>query len=224
MVFAAEPLAADGAAEWLRAGSSDPRTGELIETALAVLERGLAVAAATTGRAIGEPPGPEQILAARIGYGEGERVYEGRYAEALEIDPASNSMSARSRRLERIVPLSRMAGILGGRDRLPACEVMVPRVRADLDGGRFLPAALTIGEAVRATVAELEFALESPDHEQDMDRLAELLPDLLRMPSELLVEGEEGAGAALEEQFRPAVEAALELAERVIRRYRISSQ
>jgi len=224
IVFAGEPLDRTSAGEWLRQASLDPRAGELIRDGLAVLERGVAAACATTGRAIGEPAGPERLLAVRIGYGEGERVYEGRFLEAMDVDPGGGAPGPRGKRLDRIVPLPRIVSILAGREPILACEVMIPRVRADLDSGRLDPAALTVGEAVRATVAELEFALEDPEHEVDLDRLEELLPDLLAIPAELFGDRSPPAGSIEREQIRGRVGSALEVAERAIRRYRISGQ
>lgn len=224
VVFADRPLDGPSAADWLREGAAEPRIGSLIEAALLVLDRGIAAAGATTGRAIGEPVGPEQVLAARIGYGEGERVCDGRFSEALDVDAAAGGPGGRRARLERIVPLGRIAAILGGREPLHACEVMIPRIRADLDGGRPAPAILALPEAVRATISELEFALEDPGHEEDLDRLEELLPGLLRLPGRLLGEGTPPAGSAGMPELESEARSALEVAERVIRRYRVSTQ
>jgi len=224
VVLAAEPLDPPGAAGWLREATAEPRVEALVRIALASLDRGLAASASTTGRAIGEPFGPEQMLAARIGYGEGEKVYDGRYIEALEIDPAPGGPGARHARFERIVPLGRIAAILGGREPFHACEVMVPRIRADLDGGRLSPAILALPEAIRATISELEFTLDDPGHEQDLDRLEELLPGLLTLPARLLGNGSPPAGSADLRELERETRVALEAAERVIRRYRISTQ
>lgn len=224
VIFARNQMDPPAAAEWLRDAASEPRVGDVIGEALSVLERGTAAATAVTGRAIGEPVTPEDLAGVRIGYGEGERVYDGRFAEALEVDPADGGPTSRRARTERVVPVARIAAILAGRESLHACEVMLPRTRADLDAGRLMPAALTIGEAVRATIAELEFALESPEHEADLDRLEELLPGLLRLPVKLLGEGVRAAGSTDRPEIAAEVRSALELAERVVRRYRISTQ
>lgn len=224
VIFAGSPMNPPAASGWLREATSDPAVGELIREALAVLGRGTAAAEAVTGRVIGEPVAPRDLAGMRVGYGEGEQVYDGRFAEAFEIDPAGGGGDSRRSSTERIVPLARIAAILAGREPLHACEVLVPRVRVDFDADRLMPAALMVGEAVRATIAELEFALDSPDHEADLDRLEELLPDLLRLPVKLLGEGVPAAGSTDRPEIAAEVRSALELAERVIRRYRISTQ
>lgn len=224
VVFADTGLNSPEADEWLRRVSVEPEVGELIDSALATLERAVSAAAAVTGQAIGEPARADRLITARIGYGEGERVYDGRYMEALEIDPSGGAAGSRRERIERIVPLSRIAAILGGRESPHACEIMIPRVRVDLDTDRLMPAALSIGEAVRATVAELEFLLDDPGHEDDLDRLADLIPSLLAFPPRLLGEGSAIAGSVERGEIEAEVRFALELAERVIRRYRISVQ
>lgn len=224
VVFADRPMDEPTAAEWLREGAVEPRIEDLIDTALLVLDRGLAAACVTTGRAIGEPIGPERTLAVRIGYGEGERVYDGRFSEALEVDSVAGGSGARQARLERIVPLGRIAAIIGGREPIHACEVMVPRIRADLDGDRLAPAVLALPEAVRATISELEFLLEDPDHERDLDRLEEILPELMHLPDRLLGDGMPPVGSPGQAELESTARAALEVAERAIRRYRISTQ
>lgn len=210
------------AGAWLAGTEEDEITESLLEDALSALDRALATAAATTGRAVGEPVGLDQVVTARIGYGEGEQVYAGRFIEAADVDARGGTASPRRERLERIVPLPRIAAVLGGREPLLACEVMIPRVRADLDAGRLTPAALSIHEASRATLVELEFAVEDSDHEKDLDRLEELLDDLAALPGEVL--GGEVPGPDQEAGIAARIETGLVISERIIRRYRITAQ
>ncbi len=223
VVLASQPLAGEAeAGAWLAAAEDDETTQALLEDAMTAFDRALAAAAATTGRPVGEPVGVDLVVTARIGFGEGEQVYSGRFLDAIEIDARGGTASPRRERLERIIPLPRIAAILGGRQSLLACEVMIPRIRADLDGGRLAPAALSIHEASRATLVELEFAVEGPDHEADLDRLEELLPDLAALPGEVL--GAETPGPDEEAAIAARIETALAVSERVIRRFRITAQ
>ncbi|MDQ2622488.1 MAG: hypothetical protein M3Y45_05550, partial [Actinomycetota bacterium] len=223
VVLASEPLAGQSAAEaWLATTADDDVTQSLLEDALSTLDRALAAAAATTGRLPAEPAGVDLVVAARIGFGEGQQVYSGRFIEAVEIDARGGTASPRRERLERIIPLPRIAAILGGRESLLACEVMIPRVRADLDAGRVVPAALTIHEAARATLVELEFAVEGPEHEEDLDRLEEVLDDLAALPGDVLGPGEPRPGD--DPGIAARIESALRISERVIRRFRITAQ
>jgi hypothetical protein len=109
------------------------------------------------------------------------------------------------------------AAILGAREKAAACEVLVPRIRLDLDTGNDAAARLVIESAVGATIGELEFALEDEGHEQDLDRLEQLLPALAEVSARAAQGGEEPGDVRLAEE-------ALEVAERVIRRRRILEQ
>ncbi|MGC1851491.1 MAG: hypothetical protein WA687_03515, partial [Solirubrobacterales bacterium] len=61
--------------------------------------------------------------------------------------------------------------VLGGRERLDACETLVLRARADLDAGRRREAALQLRVGLEALLIELRDALADPDHEKDMSEL-----------------------------------------------------
>jgi hypothetical protein len=93
----------------------------------------------------------EHALAVRIGYGDGDRVAEGRYAAAYELPRAQR----RSRRREDLSPAERLAAIVGGREDQLACEELVLRARADIDAGRPREAALQARVALEAAISEL---------------------------------------------------------------------
>ncbi len=61
--------------------------------------------------------------------------------------------------------------MLGGREQLDACETLLLRARADLDGGRRREAALQLRVGLEAMLVELDGALADPGHEQDMAEL-----------------------------------------------------
>ena len=97
----------------------------------------------------------ERALVARIGYGTGDQVAEGRWDAALEV-PLTRRR--RERRVAALRPQERLAALLGGRDEPLACELLVLRARADLDAGRTREAALQLRVALEAGLAELEGA------------------------------------------------------------------
>jgi hypothetical protein len=94
---------------------------------------------------------PDKALAVRIGFGAGEQVADGRYASAWELPQEARARAKRSME----APEERFAAILGGRERVLACEGLVLRARADLDGGRPREAALQARVALEALLAEL---------------------------------------------------------------------
>lgn len=147
VIATAEPFAdAAAAARWLAAAGEDQ-----LASHLRVLERALHAYRVVTADPYGEPLSRERLLVARIGFGEGEQVAHGRWSEARELLPAPEPRKRR-RILE---PQARLAGVLGGRVPLLLCEELALRARRDLDAGRSRAAALQLGIAVDAALAEL---------------------------------------------------------------------
>lgn len=219
MVRAQEPLGSESEARvWLARLEDDDFTQSLLDETLAAIDRALAAEAAATGRPYAQSPALDQILAAKVGFGDGDHVSEGRFTEALEVDARGGTASPKRERTGRTRPIARIAAILGQKDQAAACEILVPRVRADLDAGRILAAGLAIETAARATVVELDGALDHPDHERDLDLLEGMFPDLTQMTDSLLSEGKPWAG--LGESLREP----LAVAERIIRRRRVLNQ
>lgn len=219
MIRAYEPLASESEAQgWLARLDEDEFTQGLLDEALTTLDRALAAEASASGRPYAQAPALEQILNARIGFGDGDHVSEGRFTEAMDIDARGGTAGSKRERLSRTRPLARIAAIIGGKDTARACEFLVPRVRADLDAGRTLTAALAIENAIRATVVEMDPMLNEPDHERDLDQLESMLADLTKMTDSLLAEAQPWAGLA------ESLEEPLAIAERVIRRQRIINQ
>ena len=89
----------------------------------------------------------DQAIAVRVGFGSGDEVAEGRYADARVLTPGSRGRS-------RHEPGERLAALLSGRDALMACEELVLRARTDLDAGRPREAALQARIALEAFLAE----------------------------------------------------------------------
>ena len=92
-----------------------------------------------------------QALVVRIGFGDGQSVADGMYAEAWEL-PAERHVTRRSME----APEERFAALLGAREEVLACEELVLRARADLDAGRLRQAALQARVALESVLAELE--------------------------------------------------------------------
>ena len=100
--------------------------------------------------------GREQALVVRVGYGDGERVSEGRWDSARELPALDRGLRGARGRSAALRPQERLAALLAGRDAALACEELALRTRADVDAGRLREAALQLRVALEATLAELE--------------------------------------------------------------------
>jgi hypothetical protein len=146
-------------------------------------------------------------LAVRVGFGTGEDLAEGRFAEAIEVPP-----SERRRRAELLRPQERVAEVLGGKASVAACELLLIRARADVDAGREREAALQLRVGLEALLAERE-ALAAPDQEKDFASLEERRGITGEAANEAL------AGALADERAAEVTET-LRICERVLRRKR----
>jgi hypothetical protein len=163
IIDVAEPLAdeREGAA-WLERAGED-----YLQRGLEVLDRTLHAHRLVMADPYVQPVGRRQLLVARVGYGAGEQVADGQWADAREL-------VLRQRRQPRqkiLEPQARLAALLAGRERPLACEELVLRARLDLDAGREREAALGLLVALDAAVAELSLDPTSPVL---AERLAEL--------------------------------------------------
>ena len=155
-VIDTDPFETDaGAAEWLdrlrRDGDALAAQAEDAARELnALLRAHRAAALDPSGRDV-VPAGANVV---RVGYGSGEQVAEGAFAEAYELPPADESSKVR-RRAAALAPDERLAAILGGREELLACEELVLRARSDLVAARPREAALQARIALEAVLAEL---------------------------------------------------------------------
>jgi hypothetical protein len=143
---------ADEAANWLDElrASKDALDGEL-RSALGVVNRALrSWRAARADPYVGELA-LERAVAVRVGYGGGEAVADGRYAEAYEVPGSRKPRVKRSME----APEERFAALLGAREPALVAEELVLRARADLTAGRPREAALQARVALEALAAEL---------------------------------------------------------------------
>lgn len=218
VILADQPLESEAAGDgWLDRFDDSDLTGDQLDEAVATLDRVRAADAAASGVPVGAPTRLDQVLAGRIGYGEGDQVASGRFLDAVDVDARGDTENKRRERAARTGATARTAAILGGRDTAGACEVLIPRIRFDFDSGNQEAALAMIAPAIEATIAELEFALEDEDHERDLDQLEEMLPGLGGILERTL-------GDQTEEADLEKAEQALNVAERVLRRYRILTQ
>jgi hypothetical protein len=210
------PFAAEGEAErWLdEATEAEETVDVLLGEGAALLNRALHAQAAAAADPHARELTPERAVAARIGYGSGEETAAGRFSAAREVDPRAAAQSRRRRQREDLRPQERVAAVLGGRERIDACETLLLRARADLDAGRDREGALQLRVGLEALLEELRGALTDPGHEEDMASLTERRR-----------EAGEAANAALYGDLTPerltAIIELLELCERVLRRRRV---
>ena len=166
VVSVREPFADEAAARrWLRS-AGEP---ELAED-LAVLGRALHAYRVVSADPYLQPVGRWQVLVARVGYGAGEEVAEGRWSDARELA----ARPARARRSRALDPQVRLAGVLGGHVPLLVCEELALRARLDLDHGRPRVAAVQLLAALDAALAELPAEPGGEPGGEFADRVGEL--------------------------------------------------
>jgi hypothetical protein len=140
----------DAAARWLSSADLDA----LADDALARLNRVLHAHRLASADPYAREVARAQALVVRVGFGDGDRVAEGRWDRAREL-PRAAAASLRPR-AAALRPQERLAALLAGRDAALACEELTLRVRLDLDAGRSREAALGLRIAFEAALAELE--------------------------------------------------------------------
>lgn len=111
--------------------------------------------------------GRHQALVVRVGFGDGDQLAQGRWAQARELPEPRK----RTRRAAAMRPQERLAALLGGRDAVLACEELALRARVDLDRGRHREAALQLRVALEAAIAELAPWVERPGVAEHLERL-----------------------------------------------------
>ena len=145
VVRAAPFSSTEEAAGWLSSADLD----EELEAAVAVLNRALHAHRVASADPYVTEVSAARALVARVGYGSGEEVADGRFGDAREM-PAAGARRAR-RSME--APEERFAALLGGREEVLPAEELVLRARADLNAGRLAEAALQARVAIEALLA-----------------------------------------------------------------------
>ncbi len=151
-----------------------------------------------------------QALVARVGYGDGERVADGRWDSAREL-PADARRGSRGGRARSAAlrPQERLAALLAGRDAALACEELALRARADVDAGRLREAALQLRAAFDAALAELEPWREQPGIAMRITELRGRADDVAEVSLAALKSGLDERQIALVVEILGRVEAAL---------------
>jgi hypothetical protein len=203
------------AAHWLdEASEAEEMTDTLVADGVRLLNRALHAQTVAGVEPQGHELTPERAVAVRIGYGSGEEIADSGFTAAREVDVRGGGASRRRRQQEGLRPQERVAGVLGGRERLDACETLLLRARADLDAGREREAALQLRVGLEALLVELKGALTDSDHAEDMGTLNERRSEAGTAANAALV-GE------LDAERTRQVRGLLELCERVLRRRRV---
>ena len=166
-----------------------------LAAAIRVVNRALASQRAAAADPYAADVSPEHALVARLGYGSGDAVADGRFGDAIELPRAGQ----RRRRRSMEARDERFAALLGGREERLVGEELVLRARADLNAGRTREAALEARIALEALRAELGD----------------------RAPADELERVSEAANAALEGRSPVGVDEAVAAMEAAIRRRRM---
>jgi hypothetical protein len=193
------------AGDWLSALRADPERADAeLAAALRLVNRSLHAHRVSSADPFGREVSASQALVARIGFGDGGAVSEGRFEEAWEL-PRRGPRTRRSME----APEERFAAILAGRERALPCEELVLRARADLGSGRPREAALQARIALESLLADLGPAAPGRAQlEEDRDLVGEAANAALR--------GE------LAEELEGAVREAVGRMEAVLRRHRLA--
>lgn len=215
-VRASEPFAAEQeAARWLEEASGDEaEVDELIAEGIGLLNRALHAHAVASGDPNLQSLTPRRAVSVRLGYGSGEEVASGEFSVAREVDARAGAATRRQQRAEELRPQERLAAVLGGRERFDACETLVLRARADLDGGREREAALQLRIGLEALLAELRDAVADPGHEEDIATLSSRRHEAGELANLALK-------ADLDAEQAKRVGELVEICERVLRRRRV---
>lgn len=152
------------------------------------------------------PVGRSHVLVARVGYGLGEEVADGRWTQARELIVPAHWQ----RRARILAPQARLAALLGDREQALVCEELALRARLDVDASRWREAALQVMVALDAALAELP---GDPTATALADRIEELHGerDPVAVAAQAALEGE------LPEPERQTVEFALGRIEAALR-------
>jgi hypothetical protein len=136
---------------WLSGLRADADAAEAeVEAAVATLNRAIHAHRAAKADPYARDVSADGALVVRIGYGPGDAVADGHFAQAWE-QPRERRRVRRSME----APEERFAALLGGREGVLACEDLVLRARADLDAGRLREAALQARVGLESLLAEL---------------------------------------------------------------------
>ncbi|MEA2141639.1 MAG: hypothetical protein QOI64_69 [Solirubrobacteraceae bacterium] len=143
----------EAAAAWLAGADLDALADAALARCNRVLHAHRIAAADPYAREVART----QALVVRVGFGNGERVADGRWDRARELPrPGPRALRGGVGRVHALRPQERLAALLAARDAALACEELTLRVRLDADAERWREAALGLRIAFEAALAELE--------------------------------------------------------------------
>ncbi len=213
------------AERWLRDSGEDAEDAdEVIAEALGIVNRALHAHRLATQDPHGGGVSAGYALATRLGYGTGDELADGRWAEAVEVPPAPGPRA----RTEALRPQERMAAELGRREAPDACETLLLRARADLEADRMREAALQLRVGLEALLVEVKAqaapAGSGASAQLASDQAARQIEDLETLRDRRAITGEaanEAVAGELSPERGAEVAETLALCDRVLRRRRI---
>ncbi len=204
IVAVAEPLDdARAGAAWLKQAGETELTG-----ALGVLEKAMHAFRQIVADASVSGPGRRQLVVARAGYGDGEKLAEGRFDASREL-PAPRGPRFR-RRSKVLEPQARLAAALSGREPPLVCAELALRATHDLEAGRAREAALGTMIALDAAITELSLDARA-------DALLERLEELRSLRAGVVAAAQTALSGALSPAELEAVDVALARTEAALR-------
>jgi hypothetical protein len=173
VVFTSEQLTDErAAASWLKQAGEDA-----LEEGLTVLGKAMYAFRLVVADPHVSSPGRRQLAAARVGWGEGEPLSEGRFSETRDLPPPREPRFPR--RSKVLEPQARMAAALSGREPTLVCAELALRASFDLEQGRAREAALGAMVALNAAVTELSLDAKAEALIVRTRELRELLPGVI---------------------------------------------
>lgn len=213
-VITAERAEPEAAARELQRVAADPEAAEAsVVGGLRAVNAVLRAHRVATHDPYGHEVGREATLVARVGYGTGGGLTEGRWEEAVEIPYPER----RRRRAGALRPQERLAAVLAGREPINVCETLLLRARADLEQEHPREAALQLRAGLEALLAELPAGGDEGDQAQDLAALGERRESTGEAAHEAL------AGELSTERVGQVAET-LGICERVLRRRQILAE
>lgn len=162
VIDVAAPLAEAEAGPWLQAAGEAE-----LEAGVAVLNRALQDYRIAAADPRATPLDRRQAGIARVGFGPGEEVADGRWSHVRELP----WLAPRRSRRRMLSPDARLAALLTGRDQALVAEELALRARLDLDSGRPRHGALQVLIALDAAIAELSADPAAPALDERLARL-----------------------------------------------------
>ena len=211
---------------WLRQTSgSGEEAGELVGEGLGILNRALHAHSVATQDPFGGGVSEAAALATRIGFGTGDELADGRWSEAVVVPVRPGPR----RRSDALRPQERLAAALGRREATDACETLLLRARADLEGERMREAALQLRVGLETLLAEVSAeaasaAASGAAAALASEQLARQADDLRLLAARRGITGDaanEALAGELSADREAEVAETIGLCERVLRRRRV---